>query len=192
MSGAESSPGAERYRPVARAVHWLIAALAVMVVSLGWASGSAPRNSPARDSLLLLHRSVGLTILALMVFRTLWRWFDPAPPPPPALGRIEAGLARLTQFGLYLIFLVMPLAGYLNAAAAGRAVSFFGLVSVPPLLPVDERLSQFAIAVHLLGQYVVYLLVSLHVVGALYHGAIRRDGVLDRMLPLRRSVGFKS
>jgi cytochrome b561 len=190
MIGVENPVGARRYDAVARAVHWLIAALAVLVVSLGWASGSAPHNSAARNSLLLLHRSVGLTILALMIFRAIWRWRHLPPPLPSALGRMETGLAHLTHLGLYLIFLVMPLAGYLNAAAAGHAVSFFGLASVPPLLPVDRRLSQLAIAVHLLGQYMVYLLVLLHVLGALYHGAIRCDGVLERMLPRRsRNAG---
>jgi cytochrome b561 len=86
----------------------------------------------------------------------------------------------------------MPIAGYLNAAAAGHAVSFFGLVSIPPLPAINQRVSQLAIAVHLLGQYAVYGLVSLHVIGALYHGIDRRDGVLERMLPHRRGAGFDS
>lgn len=186
MTAAAGLPVAGRYHPVTRTLHWLVAALAVIVVALGWAAASAPRNTTPHDRLLLLHRSVGLTILALMVFQVLWRGRRPAPALPPGLRRGEAGLAHLTHFGLYAIFLLMPLAGYLNAAAAGHAVSFFGLVSIPPWLPVDQRWSQWAIAIHLLGQYLVYLLVSLHIMGALYHGAVRRDGILDRMLPPRR------
>jgi cytochrome b561 len=192
MTAVETLAGGGRYGRVARAIHWLIGAFAVMVVALGWASGSAPHNSPARDGLLLLHRSVGLAILGLMVVRALWRWRHPPPVPPSALGRAERALVRLTHFGLYLIFLVMPIAGYLNAAAAGHAVSFFGLVSIPPLPAINQRVSQLAIAVHLLGQYAVYGLVSLHVIGALYHGIVRRDGVLERMLPHRRGAGFDS
>ena len=192
MTAVEPSAGGGRYGRVARAIHWLIGALAVMVVALGWASGSAPHNSPARDGLLLLHRSVGLAIFGLMVVRALWRWRHPPPILPSAIGRAETALVQLTHFGLYLIFLVMPLAGYLNAAAAGHAVSFFGLVSIPPLLPIDQRVSQLAIAVHLLGQYAVYGLVSLHVIGALYHGMVGRDGVLERMLPHRRGAGSDS
>ena len=171
------------YGRVARATHWLLAALAVNVVTLGWASEAAARNTPAREHLLLLHRSLGLVILALVLFRLLWRLRHPAPPLPPGVGRGVAALARLTQFGLALVFIAMPLAGYANAAAEGHAVSLFGLVSIPPLLPANPRLSQVAIAVHLIGQYLVYLLVALHVAGALYHALIRRDGVLARMLP---------
>jgi cytochrome b561 len=190
MSGAKGPSAGAGYGAVARALHWMVAALATVAVSFGWAIASAPHNTPAHERLLLLHRLVGLTILALVVFSALWRWRHPPPPLPPALGRVKTRLARLTHFGLYLVFLVMPLSGYVNAAAAGHAVSLFGLVSVPPLIPVDERLSQLAVAVHLLGQYAIYPLVLLHVLGALYHGAIRRDGVLDRMLPRRRSPGL--
>jgi len=55
-------------------------------------------------------------------------WRRPAPPLPPGLARLEVALARFTHFVLYLILIVMPLAGYLNAAAAGRAINFFGIV----------------------------------------------------------------
>ena len=82
----------------------------------------------------------------------------------------------------------MPLAGYVNAAAAGHAVGFFGLVSIPPLLPESGRLSQVAIAIHLVGQYLVYLAVALHIAGALLHRVVKRDGVLERMLPAHRAT----
>ncbi len=189
---AATLPGEPRYGRVARAAHWLAAALAVIVVSFGWASSAAGRNTPARDSLLLLHRSLGLAMLALMLLRILWRWQRPAPPLPPALGRPEAALARLTHLALYLVFIAMPITGYANAAAQGHTVSFFGMIAVPPLTPVNERLSQAAIAVHLVGQYLVYLLVALHVAGALYHGVVRRDGVLERMLPRRGGAGARA
>jgi len=110
-----------------------VAALAVIVITLGWAIGGAPRNTPSRD-LLLLHRSVGLVILAAMLFGVGWRWIHPA-----------------------------------------------------PAMPENNRLSQAAIAFHLVGQYLVYLVVALHVAGALRHAIVKRDGILERMLPLPRA-----
>src|SRR5215813_10499898 len=179
--------GAASYDGVAQITHWLVAALAVGVVLLGWTIEGVARNTPQRDLLMMLHASIGLSILAAMVFRAGWRWRHPPPPLPPRLGRLEATLARCSHLVLYVIFIAMPLAGYLNAAAAGHAVNFFGLVSIPPVLPENGRLSQVAIAIHLVGQYPLYLFVALHVAGALFHGAIRRDGVVERMLPSRRA-----
>jgi len=176
------------YGRAASAMHWLVAALAVMVVVFGWATEAAARNTPARGSLLLLHGSIGLTILAVMIVRILWRWRHPAPVLPRSLTRLEAALAHLTHLGLYLLFMGMPLAGYVNAAAQGHAVSLFGMVSIPPLLPINLRLAQGAIAAHLVGQYLVYLLVAAHIAAALFHGIVTRDGVLERMLPRRGSA----
>ena len=169
-------------------MHWCVAALAVIVIAFGWAMEAAARNTPARGSLLQLHGSIGLTILAVMIVRILWRWLHPAPVLPPSLTRLEAALAHFTHFGLYLLFTGMPIAGYVNAAAQGHDVSLFGMVSIPPLLPINLRLAQAAIAAHLVGQYLVYLLVAAHIAGALFHGIVRRDGVLERMLPRRRSA----
>jgi cytochrome b561 len=100
--------------------------------------------------------------------------------------RLEAALTRADHIMLCLIFLAMPLSGYLNAAAAGHEVSWFGLFAIPPLVMRDDRLSQIAIAVHLAGQFLVYLFVFLHVAAALIHRVVRRDAVLQWMLPARR------
>ena len=189
MDGAEAtaaSRGAASYDRVAQAVHWLVAVLAVTVVWLGWGIGWAPRNMPRRDFFVLVHESVGLTILAAMVFRAWWRWRHPPPPLPPTLARHEAALAQLTHLALYVLLIAMPLAGYSSAAMAGQAVSYFGVFAIPPLFPANNRLSQVAIAIHLVGQYPLYLFAALHIAGALFHGFVRRDGVVERMLPRRR------
>jgi cytochrome b561 len=177
---------------VSRAVHWLAAALTVVVVSLGWAIAGAPRNTPTRDLLLLLHRSVGLTVFAMMLSRVAWRWSHPAPPLPLSVTRFERALAGSTHALLYLLLIAMPVSGYLNAAAAGHSVSFFGIVSIPSPIPEDNRLSQLAIAVHVVGQYLLYFLVALHVAGALRHGFVKRDGVIERVLPVRRATPRRS
>lgn len=186
IAGQPNVPRATAYDPVARALHWSIAALAVIVVSLGLAIPETPRNLVPRDVLLTLHRSVGLLILTLMVVRVLWRLGHPPPPLPLSLRPIEVWLAHANHLALYLLFVLMPLAGYVNAAAAGHSVSFFGLFAIPPLLPKNTQLSQIAIAIHLAGQFLIYAFVAMHVAAAMMHLLVRRDGVFERMLPRRR------
>src|SRR5947208_3365306 len=142
--------------------------------------------SPARRSAPITARSVGLLILLVMVVRVVWRLGHPPPPLPAGFWRIEALAAHADHALMYLLFLVMPLSGYLNAAAAGHTVSLFGLALIPPLVPENPRLSQAAIAVHLVGQFLVYGLVAVHVAAALTHRIVRRNTILERMLPLRR------
>jgi cytochrome b561 len=178
--------GGGRYDGVAQSLHWLIAALAIAVATLGLLIPEAPRGSEWRDFVLLWHRSIGMAILLAMVLRVLWRIGHKPPPLPPTLRSVEALLAHATHGLLYLAFLAMPLAGYLNTAAAGHSLSLFGLVTIPPLLPENERLAQIAIGLHLVGQFAVYGFVALHVAAALMHGIVRRDGVFSRMLPARR------
>src|SRR4051794_41919064 len=79
----------ECYGPVAQAVHWAVAALAFVVVALGWAMTGASRGGDSRELLLFLHRSVGLLILALMVFRIIWRLRHPPPPLPSGFPGLE-------------------------------------------------------------------------------------------------------
>jgi cytochrome b561 len=176
-----------RYDGVAIGLHWLIAALAVAVATLGLLIPEAPRGSEWRDFVLLWHRSIGMAILLAMVLRALWRIGHKPPPLPPSLRPIEVFLAHATHGLLYLAFLAMPLAGYLNTAAAGHSLSLFGLVTIPPLVPENERLAQIAIGLHVVGQFAVYGFVALHVAAALMHGFVRRDGVFSRMLPGRAS-----
>jgi cytochrome b561 len=170
------------YDGLARFLHWLVAALVALVVGLGWALAWTPRNSAARELVLLLHRSVGLSILAAMLLRLFWRWHRPPPPLPRSLPPFAAMAARATHWALYLLLFLMPLAGYLNAAFEGHEVSLFGLFALPPLVGENERLSQFAILAHLVGQYFLYFFVALHLGAAFLHGVVLRDGVLRRML----------
>jgi cytochrome b561 len=173
------------YEPVTRGLHWLNAVLAVLAIALAFGISGAPRHSPVRGWLLALHGSVGITILAVMLFWAGWRLRHPAPPLRPMLTRLEAWLAHATQAAIFLLFIAMPLSGYAILATSGNSVSLYGIVAIPPLLPQSGRLAQAAVALHLGGEFLIYGLVALHISAALMHGFIRRDGILERMLPRR-------
>ena len=170
------------YDPVTRRLHWVNAILALVTIMLAWCLLGAPRHDATRGRLLMLHGSSGIAILALMLFWAGWRLRHSAPPLRPTLRRFEAVLARATQAAILVLFIAMPLTGYVSLAAAGKPVSLFGLVAIPPLVLQSGLLSQEMIALHLVGEFLIYGLVALHIAAALMHGFVRRDGILERML----------
>jgi cytochrome b561 len=174
---------ADRYSTVSLWLHWGIAALVVTQILLIMA-GDAVEGDGAR-AFRDAHKSVGLSLLVLTLVRIGWRATNPAPALPDTMKTWEKLLARTTHVGFYVALIVLPLSGWLASSAAGRDIAWFGLFNWP-LLPIGggrEMAGQF-MDIHRAVVKGLYLLLALHVIGALKHHFIDRDGVLRRMLPL--------
>ena len=178
-----------RYGSVAQSTHWITAALMFAVLPLGWEAVSLPMESPSDQLMFTLHKSVGLTILAIVAFRIGWRAAHPAPPLPGHLASWDRAAAFASHWLLYLILVGMPVSGYVLSTAGGHRVPYFWLFDVPPL-PKDPALEKAAQWVHVVtGQWLVYALIALHLLATAWHAAMRRDGVLNRMLPAQDDAG---
>ncbi|MFC3691452.1 cytochrome b [Chenggangzhangella methanolivorans] len=173
IPGRSSDPA--RYDGVSQALHWLVALAMLAVLPLAWLAEAAPKEDAGYW--MFFHKSVGVLLLVLMVTRSVWRARRPAPAPQPGP---FAGLARATHWALYAALLAMPISGYLMSGS-GKPVPFF-FVNLPGL-PESEALKDAMNFVHVNVQWAVYALILAHVAGAAYHVAVRRDGLLDRMLP---------
>jgi cytochrome b561 len=172
-----------RYTLTAQALHWITAALMFVVLPVAWVMVNVPKSAEFRDLLFTLHKSVGLTIVVLVAFRIGWRGKHPVPPLEVGLTRWEKVAASGSHWMLYVVLVGMPISGYLLDAAGGYSISYFGLFFVP-LLPKSPALSSAATWVHVaVGQWLVYTLIFLHIAASIWHISVRRDGVLDRMLP---------
>ena len=176
MSASEG----ERYTRTAIVLHWLIAALVTAQFAWGWWMQTIPKQPPGlRADAFNFHKSVGLTILALMTLRLAWRLLHRAPPLPP-MPRWQAALARATHGGLYAALLVQPLAGYLGSVFSGYPVKYFGM-TLPAWGARHDALKDLLSGVHLTVSWIIATLVLLHVAGAAKHALVDRDGLLRRM-----------
>jgi len=182
----------ERYGSVAIALHWLIAVLIIANICLGLYFSDLPRSDPNLFNLAQIHKSIGLTVLVLSALRVLWRLVNPVPPLPADMNGALKFVARATQFILYFLILAIPLSGWLmvSASRTGLPTPYFFLFDWPNLpffasmAPPDKMaVHGQLVAVHGYLAWSAIVLVPLHVLGALYHQFIRRDGVLRRMLP---------
>lgn len=181
VSSTTTSSG--RYTRTAQALHWVTAALMFAVLPIAWVMVNMPKSAQFCGLLFTLHKSVGLTIVVLVAIRIAWRAKHPVPPLDVGLARWEKLVANASHWMLYVVLVGMPISGYLLDSAGGYSISYFGLFSVP-LLPRSPALFSAATWVHVaVGQWLVYTLIFLHVAASIWHISVRRDGVLDRMLP---------
>jgi len=176
---------APRYTRFAVAMHWIVAAIVLVQYPLGWLMQQIPKQPPGpRAEVFNLHKSIGLTILALMIARIFWRIGHP-PPALPEMPRWQARAARATHLLLYVLLVVHPLAGYLGSEFSGYPVKYFGFILpgwAPRSLPLKDFLSQ----VHLVTSWLIAAAVALHLAGVAKHVIVDRDQVLARMLPFQR------
>jgi cytochrome b561 len=170
------------YTGTAKFLHWTVVALLIVQFALAWAMPMALNAKVG--TLIGLHFSFGVLIFIVAVVRLYWRATHRAPEHVDGLGAWQVHCASLVHGLLYLLILTLPVFGWLNASWRGMPVSFFGLFEVPALISKHAAGWRWTGSVHYYGaQYALLGLVGLHVLAVLYHDVLRRDGVLQRMLP---------
>lgn len=182
-----------RYSAVAILLHWVIAALLVWIVLLGWEAGDL--EGAAKVAPLQLHKPLGILVLLLTLARLAWRLSHRPPLINPDLKRWERTLALVVHWGFYAVLLILPLTGWAMVSASKLItvypIDMFGLFDWPAIgflsqLPTDQMKATheaFEEIHHLVAKVIVYGLVPLHVLGALKHQFIDKDNELARMIP---------
>lgn len=172
----------ERYGLVAQVLHWAVVLGVTLQFIWIWRIDRA-ESIRQEFALVVQHKSIGMTVLALMLLRLVWRAFNRPPSLPAGMAGWERKAARVTHWALYALLLTIPLAGWAWSSAAGYGAEFFGLVEVPDFVPQSERLETIFHAVHEWAGITLAVLVGVHVLAALRHHFVLGDPVLRRMLP---------
>lgn len=181
MSTVADAPDGRRYTEVAQHLHWLTPPIVATQVVIAWVMLSLPDRSPNAGLLFSLHKSIGVTIWLLIAVRLAWRATHRAPAAGREMPRWMDLLGRTNHWLMYLVLFAMPISGYVMSAMEPYGVSFWGLPL--PKLPKIEAIHKLAETGHYAAQWALYLLVLLHLAATAYHVAVRRDGILQRMIP---------
>jgi cytochrome b561 len=168
---------------VAQLLHWLIVLLVLSQFVVGFYAKPLPLGIE-RLKMLTFHKSVGITVFALVILRLLWRWYTPAPKLPTGMKPLERFGAHASHVLLYALLLVLPLLGWLTSNASNLTVRWFFTFNLPNLVGPDHGLAELTKHLHDLGAWLLLALVCLHIAAAFWHELVRKDGVLRRMLPL--------
>ena len=176
-----------RWGALAQLLHWLIAVLIGAQIALGLI-GTALPLSMTKLVTLARHKSLGITILALVLVRLAWRALNPSPELPGALKPYERVLARGTHAGLYVLMIALPLTGWIMSSARGFPVSWFNLFQLPNLVGRSTTLYHAMVRVHVLLAIALGLILVLHIAAAIKHHVVLKDETLRRMLPGARAA----
>ncbi len=185
---SEKAPAKTRYTRLAIVLHWLLALAILGIFAVGFYMADLP-FSPWRLKLYNWHKWAGVTFLALTVLRLLWRVTHRPPALPAAITQAmptwQMRAYHATHYLLYALFFAVPLVGWAYSSAAGFPIVWFGVVSLPDLLPVNKDLAALIKPWHEIFAYALIALAGLHIAAALKHHWLDRDGLLSRMMPGR-------
>lgn len=177
---------AASYGSPARALHWLTALLILSALGLGLYAGRLPDGSDVEvarlASLYSLHKTIGIAAFFTALARIIWALTQPRPAPLHPERRAETLAAEVVHWALYGAMLVMPLSGWVyHSSVAGFAPILWPFGQGLPFVPRSVAVAEAAHAVHESSAWVLYAAIGLHVLGALKHAVVDRDGTLARM-----------
>jgi cytochrome b561 len=168
-----------RYHPLLVTLHWLLAGLIVAMLGVGaFVLAKMPNSAPQKISILLIHMSLGMFVLALMVLRFILRLWTRKPAAAATGYPVLDRAAPAAHYGFYVLVLLIAGSGLATAILAGLNRSVFQRTG-EPLPPSFEVYPTF-----LAHRYLAWLLAGLlvlHVLAVLYHQVYLNDGLLRRM-----------
>lgn len=169
------------YRLPARWLHWIVAAVVLLMIPAGLIMTREGIPRPLQDTLFIFHKNTGVLLFPVILVRLAYRLTHPAPPLPDSVPPWQRVIARTTHVLLYLLLIVMPVAGFVRVRAGGYPIEMLDRLGFGPWIGKSERLADFAQSVHWTGAMLLIGLVALHVGAAFYHALILRDGVWSGM-----------
>lgn len=190
-----------RYTKTAIILHGLIALGIFAMFALGWYMGDIPKEAAKQTGFDLfdlglftwnlaepvsprtfyfnLHKSIGITLLALIAFRVYWRITHRPPAMLTSYKSWETKLAITIHHSLYLLMVATPLTGLIMAINSKYGIMWFGIDLISGLDNKDLR-GLFKEAHEVIGT-ILLLAIIVHTVGALKHKIIDKDDTMKRI-----------
>ena len=178
-----------RYHPILRLLHWVIALMVLGLLAsgmtiwfLGFEGVTNLLGEANRNLLYEYHKTFGLLVLGLRAIRLLVRFEAGKPDYEDPPGLLVQALSGLVHYLLYVALFAQAILGLLATDALNFPVEFFHW-DLPQFIAKDQKMGEMLYLAHTYVGWALVVLVSLHILGALKHWLIHRDGVMGRMRP---------
>jgi cytochrome b561 len=194
------------YTAPARRFHWWVAALVLVQIPIGFWMMYRAEEMPGvndkgeavkgvwngindgglTDTLFSSHKLIGITILLLVLARLAYRLSYGAPRADPSVPAAMTGISHAVHWSIYLLLLAVPIGGYLGVSY-GNYLDVFGF-KLPAVTAEDKDMSKQLFELHEIGGTALAVLAGLHIAAAFYHRLVRKDRVVERMLPKKNRI----
>jgi cytochrome b561 len=171
----------EKIPSITIGLHWIIAIAFIAMLAMGMYVEDLPR-SPEKGDLIAIHKSIGVIILVLALIRIAWRVVSKYPEHLGEMSKSQEIIAKLTLLVLILGTVMMPVSGIVMSIGGGHAVAVFGVELIAGSAEKMETVSRVGKIMHGLGGNLMIAFIVLHILGAIKHERIDKDGTLSRML----------
>ena len=172
----------ERYGGMAILLHWIMALVVFGLFGLGLYMVELTYYDSLYKTLPFIHKSIGILLALVFIFRIFWRLTNPVPSPVAGTTPLEKRIADIVHRGFYFLIAAIMISGYLISTADGKSISVFDLFSVPATVTSIPEQEDTAGIVHQYLAYGLIVLVVLHAGAALKHHFVNKDFTLRRML----------
>ena len=173
------------YPHATRWLHWISAAAIVILIPVALTMTRMNDGAP-KNALYEIHKSLGVIVFLLAALRVCAKLVLGAPSAYAELTPAQRIASTATHHLLYVLLFALPILGYVGTSMCCAPVLLFWTIPVPLTFQGSEHVVETILTIHTLGGYLMTALIGLHVAGALYHFAIRKDGVMARMSLLGR------
>ncbi len=187
MENKKEEVGKKSYPVTVRRLHWLMAVMIFTLLILGFYSSGLPMHGVQLEH-MGRHAifGSGLVLFAIIRLYTKIKNFKNNPHLPKKFAKFEKISAILTHYVFYILFLLMPLSGWLMINGLDIKLTFMG-IPLPHIIPVAKSIGTYALYFHIIMVYAIIFLVFAHVVGTFWHIIKDKENLLGRLNPLMTS-----
>ncbi|MEO0369381.1 MAG: cytochrome b, partial [Pseudomonadota bacterium] len=158
-----------KFGKMSRYLHWITALLFISLIPLGIFTTLIPLDAPYRQGYYVLHKTIGFTVLGLLLVRLVWHMRTPTPKLDANLTTWEHRLAKVMHYGLYFLMIAVPVSGYMMSTYSGNLSHFF-IWDTPMLFEKNlETVKIWGLTHKVILPFITYIVIGAHVLGALKH-----------------------
>ncbi|MFD1881248.1 cytochrome b [Paracoccus pacificus] len=171
------------YRRPARWLHWIIAALVLLMIPAGLIMVQKGLPRPVQDTLFVFHKNTGVILFFLIAARLIYRLRHKPPPLPDTMPEWQKRAAGIAHFALYALMVIMPVSGYIRVRADRFPIEGLDALGIGTWLPKSPELAAVAQSIHVTCAFILIGLIAVHIAATLQHALFYKDGIWSRIWP---------